>query len=513
VLVHELVAVQVSARPQQVAVRAWDGDNLTYAELWQRSGDVAAALADLDIGPRDAVVIAADRSPELVVAVLGVARSGACYVLLDPYAPPARQELVRQDVGARVVITAAGQPDWQLPGATHRLELPLPARDSVPPAVAVEPEDPLYVAYTSGSTGRPKGVIAPHRAVRNFATLDDLVALTPQDRVASLSSTGSDATTLELWNPLVAGATIVVLPQVTEVPLDEWLAVVRAEGITVMFLMVALFQMVAQRDPSAFASLDTLIFGGEAPHLETVRRVCASAPPRRLLLGYGPTEATVFSTYLECTSASLAEREWIPLGTPLRGYRIHVLDDRLAPTPDGAVGELCVGGPGVGAGYLRRPELTAQRFVRLGDASGVPGENVYRSGDLVRRHADGALEFVARVDRQVKIRGFRVELEEVERAVLATGLVATAVVERAHGAHGDFLACFYVPAVDAPDGDATERSVALCAALAARLPGYMIPARWVAHDTLPMTSNSKVDRARLLGELEQTMAGPRGHRG
>jgi amino acid adenylation domain-containing protein len=342
----------------------------------------------------------------------------------------------------------------------------------------------LYVSFTSGSTGRPKGVVAPHRAVANFVLDTRLCAYSPGDRVASLSSTASDATTMEIWKTLVAGATVVVLPQLTDLELDDWLAVVRRERITVMFLMTALFQLIAAADPTAFASLDTVMFGGEAANIDTVRAVCRAGGPRRLVQGYGPTEATVFATFFDCTTESLAGRERIPLGEPLVNYEVYLLDSHLCEVEGD--GELCVGGPGVATGYLARPSLTANRFVQFGQSI------IYRTGDLVRRSPDGSLEFLGRADRQVKVRGYRVELEDVERGIEATGLVRNAVVELVHG----HLVCFFVPACPGQD-----LAVRLPTALSERLPGYMIPPRWIEVPTVPVTSTGKVDRAQLLSHL------------
>ena len=506
--VHDLVADRVRAAPHHPAVREVSGRSLSYEELWRESGRVTTALQERGVGPGDPVLVAVNRSVELVVAVLGVLRAGAWYVLPDPHAPQARQEMVVEEVRPRVVVVSSRQSPWTVAADVPRLSLPLAADDA--PAtcgkdVAVGPEDTAYVAYTSGSTGRPKGAVAPHRAVVNFLHTPTLVPLTAADRVASLSSPASDATTLEVLGTLAAGATVVVLPQAFEVGVEEWVRTVRDERVTVMFLMTPLFDLIAQEAPDAFRSLDTLIFGGDAPNIDTVRRVCATAPPRRLVLGYGPTEATVFATRFVCTTDSLAGRTTIPLGEPLENYTIHVLDRQLREVPPGQEGELCVAGPGVANGYLRRPDLTERQFVRRVSDDGTE-ERLYRSGDLVRREPDGTLEFVGRVDRQVKIRGFRVEPGEVERAVLATGLAEAAVVAKAGEGHRGHLVCFYVPTRAEDDAEGGEEAVrrrerALRRALVEQLPGYMIPAVWRAVPRMPLTSNGKIDRSRLLAEL------------
>ena len=504
--IHRLIAAQVLTRPEEIAVKDHQGRQLSYRELWRESGRLTGVLQQRGVRRGDSVVIAADRSLELVVAILGVVRAGAWYVLPDPHAPRARQELMVGEVAPKAVVVSSLQPDWTIAADVPRVTLPQPedGTDPQPRDVDVDPEDTVYVAYTSGSTGRPKGVQAPHRAVVNFMDTPSLVHLTPDDRVASLSSPASDATTLEVLSTLVAGATVVVLPQAMDVGVEEWVAAVREHGVTVMFLMTALFDLIAQEDPGAFSSLDTLMFGGDAPNIDTVRQVCRTAPPRRLVQGYGPTEATVFATAFLCTTQSLAGREQIPLGSALENYNIYVLDEETRSSMAAEqVGELCIGGPGVAKGYLHRPELNSRRFVQYAPEGHRP-ETIYRSGDLVRLRADGTVEFVGRVDRQVKIRGFRVEPEEVERTVLATGLADAAVVEKTGTGRSGHLVCFYVPVRSdmhlAEGGSDVQR---LRTALAERLPGYMLPARWVEIERIPVTSNGKVDRSLLLSGLGQ----------
>lgn len=490
--VHDLVAAWVAEQPDHPAVSDHHGRCLSYRELWSAAGRLACELADCGVAPGDPVAIAADRSLEMVTAMVGVLRRGAYYVLLDPYSPPARNEMMLTEMGAKVLVEASGetsdQPDWSIQGVPHRIVLPLPGGEDKVPYRRRDAEDTVYVAYTSGSTGAPKGAVAPERAVVNFVTETDLMPLTPADRVASLCNPASDATTMEIWKPLCAGATIVVLPPVVELDVPDWPEVLREQGITAMFMMAGLVDLIAREDPKALESLDLLIFGGEALNPDTARRICAGKPPRRLVLGYGPTEVTVFATYYEVTKESIGEGDRIPLGRPLRDYVLTIVDEQLHPVAAGEPGELCVGGPGVAKGYLARPELTANRFVEL-DA-GLS----YRTGDVVRELPGGALEFVARVDRQVKIRGFRIELEEVERGVLATGLVRTAVVAKVDGERAH-LVCFFVSM------DETATAITLSAALTRKLPGYMIPSRWVKVEDVPYTSIGKIDRAGLVAGL------------
>ncbi|WP_436740240.1 AMP-binding protein [Streptomyces sp. BBFR102] len=347
----------------------------------------------------------------------------------------------------------------------------------------------MYVTYTSGSTGRPKGVAVPHRAVERLVEGAEYCPIEPGDRVASTCNPAFDVTTCEIWSTLCAGGTVVPLPTVTDLALDEWVALVRDQGIAVMFLTTSLFHAAAWELPEAFSSLETLVVGGEQLDLAAARRVLSAGGPRRLVNGYGPTEATAFATWFLCTESSLAGRERVPIGRPLQRTTAHVLDDELRQAPVGEPGELCLGGPGVALGYLHRAELTAERFVT---APGT-GERLYRTGDLARLLPDGELEMLGRRDRQVKLRGFRIEPEEVERAAVATGLVDAAFVEKTDDSN---LAGCVLPDASADVARADLPGV-LSARLAERLPAYMIPARWLVLDELPIGSTGKADRARI----------------
>lgn len=245
--------------------------------------------------------------------------------------------------------------------------------------------------------------------------------------MANTCNPAFDVTTFEIWNTLTAGATLVVLPSVvSDLSLEEWVGIARSEGIDTMFLTTSLFHTVARERPDAFGKLRTLITAGEQLELGLVREVLEAEAPERLVNAYGPTEATTFASYFDCTLKSLAGRDRVPIGHPIQETTLRVVAQDLTEVPRGEVGELCIGGPGVALGYLGRTELTAERFV----TDAATGESQYRSGDLCRVLPDGAIEYLGRADRQVKLRGFRVELPEVERAAVATRLVSAAFVER-----------------------------------------------------------------------------------
>lgn len=455
--VHGLVEQWVDRTPDAVAVTdPSTGVSLSYAELWDRSGAIAAGCR-----PGDIVAVRLPRSVDLVVTLLGILRAGAAYLPLDAQAPQSRVETILADSGAVALRPA---------------ELP------VGPAVPVSGEEPCYVMYTSGSTGTPKGVVVPHRAVARLVTRSHHCVIAPGDRCAHASNPAFDASTFEIWGALAAGATVVITPSVLELTIDEWALSVREQRLDTMFLTTSLFHLVARTRPDAFGSLANLVVGGEQLSLDAVRAVLDAGGPGRLVNGYGPTEATTFAAYFDCTPSSLAGLSRVPVGFPLPDTTLAVLDDTLRPVPPGSTGELCIGGPGVALGYLGRPSVS------FADDP-LTGSRLYRTGDLARQLRTGAMELLGRLDRQVKLRGFRIELEEIERAVLDCAPCDEAVVEKIGDGPTAFLAAFVSP---------TDVDVeALAARLATRLPAYMLPARWFMLDELPFGPTGKLDRTQL----------------
>ncbi|WP_046468243.1 non-ribosomal peptide synthetase [Allosalinactinospora lopnorensis] len=496
----------MECRPDACAVYdPLTGGALTYTELWERAGWVVAELARRGIGPGDLVGVGQNRSIDLVVGFLGVLRTGAAYLPLDAMAPAARLEGILEESGTRLVMCSAAKPWSDLPSRIERVPVPAaaPSGGSVP-ETAVGTEAPAYVCYTSGSTGRPKGVIVSHRAVLRLVRKPNFCSIGPGDRVANLANPAFDVTTFEIWNTLAVGGTVVVLPSLTDVPIDEWVAMLRDQRIDTMSLTTSLFHAVARERPDAFASVRTLAVAGEQMDLGATRRVLAAEPPKSLVNAYGPTEATTFASYFECSRESLAGLDRVPIGFPIQETSLHLLDEELAPVPCGETGELCIGGPGVATGYLERAELTADRFVTRPETD----ERIYRTGDLGRELPGGAIELLGRRDRQVKLRGFRIELGEIERAAATTGLVDSAFVEKVGEGESATLIGFVLPAAKtAQTGEELNR------VLASSLPSYMLPSRWITLDRVPVNSTGKVDRARLIAMLDapSPAAAPGGH--
>ncbi|MER7399818.1 non-ribosomal peptide synthetase [Streptomyces sp. NPDC000151] len=501
--VHHIVAERVGERPDACAVRdARNGASLTYRQLWERAGRLAHTLATHGVAPGEPVAVDLERGTALIVALLGIARAGAAYLPLDAQAPTDRVATVLADAGVRTVLVDPedGGRAGRTAGlaAVRQVAVDRPAPDQqfdVPdaPDVPVDGDSPLYVGYTSGSTGTPKGVVVPHRAVRRLVTDATFCTIAPGDRVGQAANPAFDATTFEVWGALTAGATLVVLPTVVDLAMDRWAALLQNEDITTLFLTTSLFHLVARTRPGALHTLRNLVVGGEQLDLAAVRAVLAAGPPGRLVNGYGPTEATVFATSFDCTDASLAGRDRIPIGRAIQQTTLHLLDEKLRPVAPGQPGELCIGGPGVAKGYLGQPERTARSFVPE-PGTGTP---MYRTGDLVRELPDGELELVGRADRQVKLRGYRIELEEIERAAVATGLAEAAFVTKVGEGPAARLAGAFLPTAAARGGTGE-----LAAALARALPAYMLPGSWTPLESLPLHSTGKADRGRIEAAIE-----------
>ncbi|TDD29944.1 amino acid adenylation domain-containing protein [Actinomadura sp. KC06] len=460
---------QAARTPGATAVEAGD-QRLTYAELDERSAALAARLRARGAGPEAVVALALPRTPDLVVALLGVLKSGAAYLPLDLDHPADRLAYMLDDAGPLCAIVT-DETAHLLPDTASVLVLDGPLED-VPaePSYVPRRDDLAYVIYTSGSTGRPKGVAVPHGALTNFllATRSQL-DLGAADRLVAVTTIAFDIAALELFAPLISGATVVLAGRRTV--RDPAALAALLEDATVVQGTPSLLGTL---DPSALKGLRVLV-GGEALPAALAESLEASASLATNM--YGPTEATIWATSADLPGSGI--------GGPFWNTRAHVLDAALRPVPPGVPGELYLAGVQLARGYVGRPDLTAERFVA--DPFGPPGSRMYRTGDLARRARDGSIEYLGRTDDQVKIRGFRIEPAEAQ-AVLAArpGVAQAAVVVR-----DDRLIGYYVP-----DGEGVDEA-ALRDALARALPEYMVPSALVALDALPRTVNGKLDRAAL----------------
>jgi amino acid adenylation domain-containing protein len=500
--VHELFSDQVARAPGAVAL-ACDGVELSYGELDARANRLARYLRSLGVGPGGLVGVCLPRGLDLVPALLGVLKSGAGYLPLDPEAPADRLRFITADAGAAVVVTDSVLADRfavDFDGSLVLLDRDAPAIDRLDPGNlprTARPDDLIYTIYTSGSTGRPKGVCLDHaNVVRLFDTTRRQFSFGTEDVWTLFHSYAFDFSVWELWGALLHGGKLVVVPRDVVRSPAEFAGLLVEHGVTVLNQTPSAFRGLVALARDGDPRLDDLalrvvIFGGEK--LETgelrpwVQRFGLDRP--QLVNMYGITETTVHTTYHRIEARDVAPGAGSPIGLPLDDLTVTLLDPYGGLVPIGVPGEIHVGGPGVARGYLNRPELTAQRFVP--DPFGVPGSRLYRSGDLGRLRVDGTLEFLGRADDQVKIRGYRIELGEIEAVVAAQPGVKEAVVVLREDKPGDKRLVAYIVA-----GTAAEHAD-LRTAVAASLPDYMVPAAFVHLDRIPLTVNGKLDRGAL----------------
>ncbi|MFP1882292.1 amino acid adenylation domain-containing protein [Lonsdalea quercina] len=502
---HELFEQQAKARPHAVALN-FEGDSLSYDELNRRANPLARQLIAQGVQPDSRVAIALPRGSELIVAILAVLKAGAGYVPLDPSYPQARLQYMLKDSAPDVLITHSSSLlslgelpqrlslmvlDGDAPTWTHHSDENIPAA-----SLGLTPHHLAYIIYTSGSTGQPKGVMVEHRNVTRLLTSTQaLFDFDHRDIWTLFHSYAFDFSVWEIWGALLHGGRLVVVPQaVTRSPQALYQLVCR-EGVTVLNQTPGVFRQLtaAQADSPERHALRYVIFGGEALDVAALTPWYQQNPDvdTQLVNMYGITETTVHVTHCPLTAGMPTGDS--PIGRPLPDLRLYILDGHGEPVPLGVPGELYVGGAGVTRGYLNQPALTEARFP-LDPFYGEAGARMYRTGDLGRWREDGTVEYLGRNDFQVKIRGFRIELGEIESALQACEGVKQAVVTATGTETQDKRLIAYYVADERGQAPTTE---ALKAQLGKRLPAFMVPAAYVALDSIPLTSNGKVDRRAL----------------
>ncbi|HZH15045.1 MAG TPA: amino acid adenylation domain-containing protein, partial [Archangium sp.] len=508
--IHELFEAEAARRPDVVAVE-FGAQRLTYRQLDEHANQLAHYLRRLGVGPDARVALCVDRSLELIVSLLGILKAGGAYVPLDSAYPRERLSFMLEDARPQVLLT------------TRALLAALPAEgiacvllDEVHEALAREPTSPVrsgvlpqhlaYIDFTSGSTGRPKGVCIEHRSVLRTVRGIDYAQLTPEHSFLLIAPISFDASTLEVWGPLLNGARLVVFPPHAPGDVLELADVLSRHNVTTLHLTSGLFTQMVDAHLEGLRPVKQLLTGGDVVSAPHVRRVLQELRIP-VTACYGPTESTLFASCFRMTEPSQPGTS-VPIGTPTGNTQVYILDRYQQPVPPGVPGELFIAGDGLARGYLGGSHLTAERFLP-NPFSASPGARMYRTGDMARHRQDGVLEFLGRIDNQVKVRGFRVELAEVESALLSHTSVREAVVVAREDSPGLKRLVAYVT------GEAQSLGTeALRAFLKQRLPEYMVPSAFVHLASLPLTSHGKVDRKALPSpdsrpELVQQFVAPR----
>lgn len=464
---------------------------MTYADLDRRSNKLARHLRRQGVGANDLIALHAGRSTGSLVAMLATLKLGAAYAPLDPAAPADYHAWVLQDCGAR--LTLAGRDARDVPGVVIDLEDALAACESEDGSALEDPcrpDDIAYVMYTSGSTGRPKGVRVPHRAVVRLVSDQTYTRFAADEVFLHAAPLVFDASTFEIWGALLHGALAVVVEE-DRASLQQIADAIRRHGVTTAWFTAGLFHLLVEHQLEALQGVRHILAGGDVLSPTHVLRARASLPDCQLVNGYGPTENTTFTCCYRIPKAGWGGGP-VPIGTPINGTYVRLLDDAMKPVPDGEIGMLYTGGLGLASGYLGDAARSAAAFV---PDPFHPGATLYRTGDLARRRPDGAFDFIGRRDRQVKIDGKRVELGEIEETLRRSGSIADAVVTASKTDDGHVLTAYIKGA--AANSDRSMLASEARNGLLRTLPPHMRPARIVVLDEFPLNTSGKVDHDRL----------------
>lgn len=490
--ISELFEEQATRTPDAVAV-VYEGAELTYRDLNERANRLAHYLRGLGAGPDARIGICVERSLEMVVGMLAILKAGCAYVPLDRNYPQERLNYMVEDSEAEILLVEEKLAE-KVRSSRARLVIFERQREKIEQqskenlASQITPEHIAYVIYTSGSTGRPKGVCICHRNAVRLVCNTNYADLGADQVFLQFVSISFDVAAFEIWAPLLNGARLIVFPAYTPSAeeLGEWIL---SHPVTTLWLTSGLFHQLMEMDNSRyFRHLRQLLAGGDALSLRAVQKFLQLYPNCRLINGYGPTENGTFSTCGELREMT-ADASTVPIGRAIANSTAFVLDREMQPAQLGESGEIHLGGSGLAHGYWNQPALTASRFVP-NPLSAMPGERLYKSGDLGRCLPDGNLEFLGRIDQQVKLRGYRIELGEIEAVLEQNPDVAQAVAMVREDSPGDKRLVAYVVAHDKESlriGDLRDY-------LIRKLPEYMVPTAFVTVDTLPLTANGKVDR-------------------
>ncbi len=500
--IHQMFEIQVERSPDTIAV-VFENTQLTYRQLNQRANQLAHHLRSLGVKPEVLVGICLERSLEMIVGLLGILKAGGAYVPLDPAYPKDRLAFILEDTQIPVMLTTQ-QLVKSLP--THETQVvcldsdwEITQNSQENPFCNTTPDNLIYTIYTSGSTGQPKGVMITHRGICNqLAWRQTTFKLTPADKVLQTISFSFDPSVWQIFWPLCFGAQLIMARPGGHQDTAYLVKLITEQQITVIALVPSILRVLLdEQGIENCQSLKHITCGGEALPVELIERFFTKLNLDNVLYNcYGPTEASIDATFWRCQRGN----NYIiaPIGCPITNTQIYILDEDLQPVPVGESGELYIGGAGLARGYLKRPDLTREKFI-LNPFSKEPGARLYKTGDLARYLDDGNIEYIGRLDSQIKIRGFRVELGEIEAILSQHPAVQQSVVTAREDVPGDKRLVAYV-VLDSQQVTIIDR---LRHFLKQRLPDYMVPSAFVILAALPMTPNGKVDR-RSLPEPAQT---------
>ena len=500
--VHQLYELHAEQSPDRIALVLPAGNSisngnatqLSYGELNRRANMLAVRLLEMGVSQGDLIAVWMRRSIETIVAFLGILKAGAAYVPLDLSYPQKRLEWMLEDTHAPVLLTQS-----DLNGTVSGQDIRVLcmdygwgsdiADDPTNLALKISAQSLAYVIYTSGSTGKPKGVCIPHRGIVRLVCGTDYTLLDSSRVMLQLAPTSFDAATFEIWGALLQGAKCVLYPETGMPEPRELHNLIRDQGITTLWLTSSLFNAIVDQAPDSLREIKALLTGGEALSVPHVCKALQALPDTQIINGYGPTESTTFTTTYQIPKDFSDHMRSVPIGLPIANTTTYILDEQLQPVAIGDEGELYIGGEGLATGYLNRPKLTAQRFIK-NPFSSIAGNLLYKTGDRVRYLEDGNIDFIGRFDDQVKLRGFRIELGEVESTLLGFESVREAVVlvREIHTTEKALVA--YLTKDDSVELDLAK----LREFLHLKLPDYMVPSFFMVLDKIPLTPNGKADR-------------------
>lgn len=493
--VHQVFEEQVKKTPSATAVKFGD-EKLSYQELNEKSNQLANYLFSKNVLPHDRIALFMERSIDLIISTLAVLKVGAIYVPLDTSYPFERLQIMLDDVQAKLLITqstlkgTAGKFKTQLLNIDEETENLL-KENSNNNSIEISSDDLAYIMYTSGSTGKPKGVTVPHKAINRLVINTNYVKISSNDKIAQIANTSFDAATFEIWGALLNGAELIILNKEIVLTPKTFIEQLVKHKISIMFLTSALFNQIINEIPDAFGTINTLIVGGDIVEVATVKKCFKANPPKNLVNGYGPTENTTFSICYPILYPNENDVT-IPIGKAISNTTSYILDENKTLVPIGVPGELYLGGDGLAKGYYNRDDITKNTFVK-NPFDKINGSVLYKTGDLVRYSEDGNIEFIGRIDNQVKLRGFRIELGEIESAIKKISGVKDVVVIVKGETSIDKQLISYIVLADEDESILEEFS----SKLSNQLPAYMIPQKFLKVETIPLTSNGKVNKKAL----------------